>query len=85
MHLRLKGVLMTRRRDPDTGKYVENYPDDKILSVLAGKRLSTTEIAAELGCDRSTAHQRLTSLHDEEKISRAQVGKAFVWELTEPE
>lgn len=85
MRLPLKGVPMTRRRDPDTGKYVENYPDDKILSVLAGERLSTTEVAAELSCDRATAYQRLTSLHEEGKISRGQVGKAFVWELTEPE
>lgn len=83
MRPRLKRVLMTRKRDPDTGKYVENYPDDEILSVLAEGRLSTTEVAAELGCDRSTAHQRLTSLHEDEKISRDQIGKAFVWELAD--
>lgn len=85
MHLRLKSVLMTRRRDPDTGKYVENYPDDKIVSLLAEGRLSTTEVAVELGCDRSTAHQRLTSLHDEGEISRDHIGKAFVWELADTE
>lgn len=76
---------MGRKRDPDTGQYVENYREEEILSILEGTRLSTPEVAEQLDCDRTTAHERLGELRAEEKLVRDTVGGAFMWALPSDE
>ena len=74
---------MTRERDGDTGQYREEYTDDEIEQLLRGTRLSTTEVAEELGCHRTTAHSRLTELEDEGLVTWTRVGGAKVWTTTD--
>lgn len=74
---------MTRERDEDTGRYREEYTDDKIERLLHETRLSTTEVAEELGCHRTTAHSRLTELEREGVVTSTRVGSAKVWTTAE--
>jgi len=74
---------VTRERDGDTGQYREEYTDDEIEQLLRGTRLSTTEVAEELGCHRTTAHSRLTELEDKGLVTSTRVGSAKVWTTTD--
>ncbi|WP_369693808.1 helix-turn-helix domain-containing protein [Halomicrobium sp. LC1Hm] len=70
-----------RRRNDESGRYQEVYSDEDILSLLEGTRLSTSEVADQLDCHRTTAHDRLTELEDEGKITSKQVGNTLLWEI----
>ncbi|QGA82095.1 putative transcriptional regulator, contains HTH domain [Halomicrobium sp. LC1Hm] len=72
---------MPRRRNDESGRYQEVYSDEDILSLLEGTRLSTSEVADQLDCHRTTAHDRLTELEDEGKITSKQVGNTLLWEI----
>ncbi|MFD1689160.1 helix-turn-helix domain-containing protein [Halolamina salifodinae] len=74
---------MPRRRDADTGVYKQAYPDEDILDLLEGTRLSTSEVATELDYHRTTAHDRLTTLEEEGEVESKTVGNTLIWELPE--
>ena len=74
--------VVPRDRDDDTGKYEEVYDDETIVAVLRGTRLSTSEVADELGCHRTTAHSRLVDLEDENMVVSSPVGNTLIWELS---
>lgn len=74
---------MPRRRDADSGKYKEVYSTDQIIELLQDTRLGTSEIAEELGCHRSTAHERLHDLEEKGIVTWKQVGNTQVWSLNE--
>lgn len=70
-----------RKRNDESGRYQEVYSDEEILSLLEGTRLSTSEVAEQLECHRTTAHDRLTELEAEGKITSNQVGNTLIWEI----
>lgn len=74
---------MPRERDEDSGLYKEVYTDEDFLDVLSGTRLSTSEVAEELDCHRTTAHEKLRSMEDEELVVSTRAGNTFIWEVSE--
>ncbi len=75
--------MVSRRRDEDSGKYTEMYSDSEIVAALSGTRLSTTEVAEELNCHRTTAHERLGELEKKGLVTSKEVGNTLLWEMTE--
>jgi len=72
---------MPRRRDEETGRYQEVYSDELILDLLRGTRLSTSEVAQELDCHRTTAHDRLVELEEDGKVVSTATGNTRIWEV----
>jgi DNA-binding transcriptional regulator YhcF (GntR family) len=70
-----------RRRNDETGKYEVVYSDETVIELLRGTRLSTREVADELDCHRTTAHDRLVELESEGKVVSSKVGNTFLWEI----
>jgi DNA-binding NtrC family response regulator len=70
-----------RRRNEETGQYEEVYSDEAILKRLRDTRLSTSEIANELGCHRTTAYDRLAEMEERNKVSSSAVGNTLIWEI----
>jgi len=73
--------MMPRRRDEETGQYREVYSDEIILDLLRGTRLSTSEVADELDCHRTTAHDRLVELREGGKVVSMRAGNTRIWEV----
>lgn len=72
---------MPRQRDSETGRYKEVYTDEKLLDLLEGTRLGTSEVAEQLGCHRTTAHDKLIHLEQEGLVESKKVGNSLIWEL----
>lgn len=72
---------MPRRRDDETGKYEIVYSDETVLDLLRGTRLSTREVADELGCHRTTAYEKLSKIEEDGKITSTEVGNTLIWEF----
>ena len=77
---RVNQKSVPRRRNDESGRYQEVYSDEELLSLLEGTRLSTSEVADQLGCHRTTAHARLSELENEGKITSNQAGNTLIWE-----
>lgn len=75
--------VVPRKRDEDSGLYEEVYTDEDFLDVLSETRLSTSEVAEELDCHRTTAHEKLSSMEDEGLLVSTQAGNTFIWEVTD--
>lgn len=75
-----KPTRMPRQRDPETGQYKEVYTDERLLDLLEGTRLGTSEVAEQLGCHRTTAHDKLTRLEQEGLVESKKVGNSLIWE-----
>ncbi|WP_337653193.1 winged helix-turn-helix domain-containing protein [Halomontanus rarus] len=75
--------MSDRSRDDETSQYREEYPEKDFLEAIRECSVaSTTNVATEIGCNRSTALRRLTQLEKREKIASERVGeKAKVWYL----
>jgi DNA-binding NtrC family response regulator len=73
--------IVPRRRNDETGQYEEAYSNEAVLDVLRSTRLSTREVANELGCHRTTAYERLSELEINGEIVSTEVGNAKIWEL----
>jgi predicted transcriptional regulator len=65
--------------------YEEVYSDEDILELIRGTRLSTSEVADELNCHRTTAHTKLRDLEDEGIVESNQVGNTLIWEIKSSE
>jgi len=74
---------MTRKRDRESGRYENVYSDEDILSVIRGTRLATTEVADELNCHRTTAHDKLRNLENKGLVESSHAGNTLIWEVTE--
>lgn len=72
-------------RDEDSGKYTETFPDEEFIDAIdaLGGSASTQEVADAVGCAYRTAHAKLTELSDEGRVSKREVGRAFLWMLSE--
>jgi len=72
---------VARDRDEDTGKYQLVYDDEDLLQGLTGTRLSTKEVAEELCCHRTTAHERLREMENDGKVKSSPAGNTLIWEI----
>jgi DNA-binding Lrp family transcriptional regulator len=74
-----------RRRNSDSGQYEEVYSTEDIVELLQNTRLGTSEIADELGCHRTTAHERLHELKQRGIVTCERVGNTHIWSLNDKE
>lgn len=44
---------------------------------------TTGDVAESVGCDRRTAHDRLTTLEEKGEVESQRVGAAFVWAIAD--
>ena len=72
---------MPRERDRESGQFEQVYTDEDVLSVLRGTRLATREVADELKCHRTTAHDKLRELEAEGLVRASQAGNTLIWEV----
>lgn len=75
--------VVPRRRNADSGKYEQVYSTEDIVELLRNTRLGTSEIADELSCHRTTAHDRLHELEEEGIVTFEQVGNTQIWSLVD--
>ena len=76
---------MPRRRNSDSGQYEEVYSTEEIVKLLRDTRLGTSEVADELGCHRTTAHDRLHELKKAGIVTCERVGNTQIWSLNDEE
>jgi DNA-binding Lrp family transcriptional regulator len=74
-----------RRRNSDSGQYEEVYGTEDIVDLLRDSRLGTSEVADELGCHRTTAHERLHELKQGGIVTCERVGNTQMWSLSRNE
>lgn len=71
-------------RSRDEGAFSDEYDDDDFLcAVRENEPVGTSDVAAIVGCHRSTALRRLRTLAEEGKVEPTTVGPAQVWTLVE--
>lgn len=76
---------MPRRRDTDSGQFEEVYSAAEIIELLEDTRLGTSEVADRLGCHRTTAHDRLQELEQDDLVVHDRVGNTYMWSLPDDE
>lgn len=80
------GQPMAPERDESSGQYVAEYAPEAFTEALRelGGSASTAEVADAVGCNRRTAHLRLTELEDEGAVDGRRVGRAYLWSAEVP-
>jgi predicted transcriptional regulator len=78
---------MARERDDASGQFVAEFDPERFVQAIRDLdgAASTTEVAEAVGCDRRTAHLRLTELAEDEWVTNRRVGRAYLWSVAEPE
>ena len=79
-------TLMGKRdRDDETGKYVEKYPQETILTALqeCGGTAATSEIADALDASRNTVYKKLREMEDKGDVTSRKAGGIRVWKRTD--
>lgn len=71
---------MPKQRDEDTGRFKQAVSDEDIIELLKHTRLSTSEVAEEVGYHRTTTYDRLVTLEEEELIESTRAGNTYIWE-----
>ena len=79
--------VMARERDDASGQFVAEFAPERFIEAIRDLdgAASTIEVAEAVGCDRRTAHLRLTELAEEERIDNRRVGRAYLWSVAESE
>ena len=78
--IRPRGESRRMRDRDEEGKYSESFPDaDFIEAVRAVPVASTQNVADEVGCSYDLAYRRLTTLYEENRVQREEVGNSFVY------
>ena len=78
---------MVRERT-EGGHFEQQYSRDAVLDAfgeVAVPVLTSTEVAAEVGCSRDTARVRLEELVDEDELYRKEVGARAVVYIFPPD
>lgn len=77
--------MMARERDETSGQFTTEFDREVFVDAIRDfdGAASTTEVAELVGCDRRTAHLRLTQLGEEGRIDSRRVGRAYLWSVTE--
>lgn len=77
---------MSRRRD-ESGKYTSQTEESQVLRALREHPepvVTATEVAEALGVSGETARRHLSSLHEQGRVERKEVGaRAVVWWLAD--
>jgi len=69
-----------RPRDDDGRLGGDAYADAAFVAAVQDHELPTTgDVAAAVGCHRTTAHARLQALERDGKVQSQRVGSALVW------
>lgn len=75
---------MPDRDRNESGQFERDLSDEDILSAVGELDTpTTTDIAQEVECDRTTARYRLGLLEDDGQVTSKKVGPALVWEIKE--
>lgn len=70
--------------DERSGPFEKQVSDNEILEFIKRKEVVTTkEVADEFGYHIQTARRRLKALHQEGEIRQKDVGKRFVWWISD--
>lgn len=79
----MDGSMVGKDRDDDSGRYSQTYPPEDFLDAIeaASGAAGTREIAEAVGCSVDTAIRRLNELEAGGRVSRREVGNAFLWRL----
>ena len=80
------GLMGERNRDNETGKFIEKYPQEAILTAIeeCGGMAATSEIADALSANRNTVYKKLREMEDESVVTSRKAGGIRVWERTDP-
>jgi phage antirepressor YoqD-like protein len=72
-----------RDRDPDSGRYVEEYPRAAFVDAIreAGGSTGTREVADAVGCAYETAYKKLRAMEDADELTHRKVGNTRLWEV----
>lgn len=70
--------------DERSGPFTQDVSDEEILEFIEQEEVvSTQEVAQEFDYHIQTARRRLKELEQEGKVKRKDVGKRFVWWISE--
>ena len=73
-----------RDRNPESGRYRTEYPDETFLDALETHApAGTQEIAEVVGCHRNAAYFRLNDLENRGAVRKRKIGGTLIWELPE--
>lgn len=68
-------------RDSDTGKFTQQFSEEKFLTAVEAVETPTTSnIADYVGCSYDSAYHRLNKYADEGKVRKITVGNSFLWQ-----
>ena len=75
-------------RDADSQRFTKSYLDQDFLEAIdqiaeTGELATTTTIAETVGCNRRTAHHRLTALEESGRVESKDAGRVLVWNRVE--
>lgn len=72
-------------RDEETGQFNPTYIAEDFIDALEaiGHEAGTEEVREEVGCAYRTAHDRLSKLDEEGRVTSRKVGQAMLWSLPE--
>ncbi|WP_122088928.1 winged helix-turn-helix domain-containing protein [Halalkalicoccus subterraneus] len=74
---------MERKRD-DSGKFIPQVTDERVLDALGGDTLSAQQVADKLGCSRQAADRRLRNLLEDGTVEKHTFGpRSVAWSLTD--
>lgn len=87
MELEQEGGRMPRKRNDDSGQYVESYPPEAFLEAINEQdgMASTPEIIDEVGCSNRLALNKLRDLEDDGRVRSRKVGNAYLWMVEDDE
>jgi len=75
---------VTDRERTADGQFTDSemYPDEAFRDVVAKLDLPTTgDVARAVGCERTTAYDRLKRLENDRVLESRRVGNALVWSI----
>lgn len=63
----------------DSGQYSEDYDESDFVSAVEATNGTTEAVAEEIGCSPVTARRRLEALWEDGRLTRDQIGGAWVY------
>ncbi len=78
-------IIIKDRPKNAKGKWVRIFTDKKILGKLSEEWKTTSMIAKQLECGSRIVRVRLNVLHEQGKVKRMVVGKAYLWAVEDSE
>lgn len=75
-----------KKRDGESGRYVESVSDVEILDFVGAHDLvGTTDVSDRFGHSQPTAYRRLRSLEEDGEIRSRSIGNARIWQINDSE